>query len=104
MSTSIGSEAPSTPIVNMLHKPPFEVLNQDFEEQTPDEPEAIPADAGKNEAGRILVVDDEKINLQVLLNQLSLQKYTVVPASNGIEALTMVWESLQIYRQSCLSR
>ncbi|HEX2925823.1 MAG TPA: ATP-binding protein, partial [Ruminiclostridium sp.] len=92
VSTSIGSEAPSAPIVNLLHKAPFEVFNQDFEEQTPDEPEAIPADAGKNETGRILVVDDEKINLQVLLNQLSLQKYTVVPASNGIEALRLINE------------
>jgi two-component system sensor histidine kinase ChiS len=36
---------------------------------------------------RVLVVDDEPVNQQVLANHLSLQSYTIVPAMNGAEAL-----------------
>ncbi len=37
---------------------------------------------------KILIVDDEQVNLQVLVNFLSLQKnYTLVQASSGVEAL-----------------
>ncbi|MFK7971448.1 MAG: response regulator [Bacteroidia bacterium] len=39
---------------------------------------------------RILVVDDEPINQQVLKNQLSLQSYQVVSAMNGAEALKLL--------------
>ncbi len=39
---------------------------------------------------KILVVDDEAINLQVLVNQLSLQNYKVYTASNGQEALEII--------------
>ncbi|OQY48203.1 MAG: hypothetical protein B6242_02990 [Anaerolineaceae bacterium 4572_78] len=40
----------------------------------------------------ILVVDDELVNIQVLLNQLSLQNYKVSTAMNGYEALKFVKE------------
>ncbi len=40
----------------------------------------------------ILVVDDEPINIQVLTNQLSLQKYNVTSASSGMEALELINE------------
>ena len=39
---------------------------------------------------RILVVDDEPVNLQVLENQLSLNNYDVIRANNGFEALEIV--------------
>ncbi len=39
---------------------------------------------------RILVVDDEPVNLQVLSNQLSLQQYAVTKAVNGPEALRVI--------------
>jgi two-component system sensor histidine kinase ChiS len=39
---------------------------------------------------KILVVDDEPINQQVLKNQLMLQSYQVVSAMNGIEALKIL--------------
>ncbi|WP_069999666.1 diguanylate cyclase [Cellulosilyticum sp. I15G10I2] len=39
---------------------------------------------------RILVVDDEPINIQVLINQLSLHNYYVVTATNGKDALRLV--------------
>jgi len=38
----------------------------------------------------ILVVDDEPINLQVLINQLSLHNYTIVSTENGLEALRYI--------------
>ncbi len=40
----------------------------------------------------ILVVDDELINIQVLLNQLSLQNYRVTTATNGYDALKFIRE------------
>jgi len=43
---------------------------------------------------KVLVVDDEPVNRQVLLNHLSLQNYTVIQAANGLEALKMINEQL----------
>lgn len=39
---------------------------------------------------RILVVDDEQVNVQVLVNQLKLENYAVDSAPNGILALDMI--------------
>jgi len=39
---------------------------------------------------KILVVEDEVVNLQLLNNYLSLQDYTVVLASSGVEALELI--------------
>ncbi len=44
----------------------------------------------KNSKYHILIVDDEPINLQVLNNHLSLQRYTVTQALSGKEALEIV--------------
>jgi len=44
---------------------------------------------------KVLIVDDEPINLQVLANNLSLQNYAITQASNGEEALTLVETGLQ---------
>ncbi len=41
-------------------------------------------------AFKILIVDDEPINLQVLVNHLSLQNYSITQASNGIDALKLI--------------
>ncbi len=43
---------------------------------------------------KILIVDDEPVNLQVLTNQLTLQDYSVIPAMNGPEALEMIESGL----------
>ncbi|KAB3530500.1 diguanylate cyclase [Alkaliphilus serpentinus] len=45
-----------------------------------------------NNKPTILVVDDEQINIQVLVNQLSLHNYYVVTATNGEDALELVDE------------
>ncbi|NEQ39829.1 MAG: response regulator [Okeania sp. SIO3I5] len=44
---------------------------------------------------QIMIVDDEPVNLQVLVNILSLQNYAVVKAMNGIEALKIIEQGCQ---------
>ncbi|HEY9859734.1 MAG TPA: SpoIIE family protein phosphatase [Candidatus Obscuribacterales bacterium] len=44
---------------------------------------------------KILIVDDEPVNLQVLVNYLSLHNYTLVQAGNGTEALTAIEEGFK---------
>lgn len=39
---------------------------------------------------QILIVDDEPVNLQVLVNHLSLQNYAITQAANGMEALELI--------------
>ncbi|MBE9125550.1 response regulator [Coleofasciculus sp. LEGE 07092] len=41
-------------------------------------------------AFQILIVDDEPVNLQVIVNHLSLQNYAITQASSGIEALEII--------------
>jgi two-component system, sensor histidine kinase ChiS len=41
---------------------------------------------------KILIVDDEPINIQVLINSLSIENYHITQASNGLEALTLIAE------------
>src|SRR5699024_8843396 len=48
---------------------------------------AIPT---SEESMKILVADDEAVNLQVLMNQLSLEGYEVITAKNGEEALEKI--------------
>ncbi len=45
-------------------------------------------DSGES-AGKILLVDDEKVNIQVLTNFLATRRYSSDPAFNGIEAIEM---------------
>ncbi|MDR0521825.1 MAG: response regulator [Planctomycetaceae bacterium] len=61
----------------------FDAEEEDYEES--DFQSAVVNPAGT----RILVVDDEPINIQVLHNLLSVQKYNVAKAYNGLEALAM---------------
>jgi signal transduction histidine kinase/serine phosphatase RsbU (regulator of sigma subunit) len=44
---------------------------------------------------KILIVDDEAVNLQVLVNHLSLHNYAVTQASSGPEALALLEEGLK---------
>ncbi|MGK7922874.1 MAG: ATP-binding protein, partial [Trichodesmium sp.] len=43
---------------------------------------------------KILIVDDEPVNLQVLRNNLALQNYAITQANNGIEALEIIENGL----------
>ncbi len=44
---------------------------------------------------RILIVDDEPVNLQVLNNYLSLRDYIVAQATNGLEAISLLEEGFE---------
>ena len=44
---------------------------------------------------KILIVDDEPVNLQVLINHLSLHNYDIIQASSGPEALALLEDGLQ---------
>ncbi|WP_254564096.1 ATP-binding protein [Oscillatoria sp. HE19RPO] len=43
-----------------------------------------------SEQFKILIVDDEPVNLQVLVNHLSVQNYAITQASNGMDALEVI--------------
>lgn len=48
------------------------------------------------EAGiKVLIVDDEPVNLQVMVNILSLHKYAIYQAPNGEEALSLIEQGLK---------
>jgi two-component system sensor histidine kinase ChiS len=51
--------------------------------------------ANREDVATILIVDDEAINLQVLVNHLSLENYVITQAVNGIEALDMIGNGLK---------
>ncbi len=53
--------------------------------QLPANQELLPTDKIK-----ILIVDDEPINIQVLINSLSIENYAITQASNGLEALSLI--------------
>jgi len=44
---------------------------------------------------KILIVDDEPINIQVLVNSLSSENYVITQASNGLEALSLIEEGFK---------
>ncbi len=58
-------------------------------------PKIALANKVKSDNYRILIVDDEHINLQVLSNQLSLKNYSTVKASSGDEAITIIEKDSQ---------
>ncbi|MGB7439591.1 MAG: adenylate/guanylate cyclase domain-containing protein [Coleofasciculaceae cyanobacterium] len=95
-SREIGLSS-QTQISNYLASPVKLVNNQrltniDMEENgnnLTESPKSVVKD-GREESFKILIVDDEPINLQVLVNHLSLEDYEVTQASNGVEALQII--------------
>jgi len=69
-----------------------EILPEKFEiEMEEVEPTAFPNSHNSMSTGlKILIVDDEMVNLQVLINHLSLANYAITKAINGIVALEMI--------------
>jgi signal transduction histidine kinase len=62
-------------------------IDEFAENDLPDEAED---DAGGDKKHRILVVDDEPVNIQVLSNLLTMRNYSVSKAYSGTEALEMI--------------
>ncbi|SDB80979.1 Signal transduction histidine kinase [Pelagirhabdus alkalitolerans] len=72
---------------------PIEETNTFKEHHVMEEPELIDIEHGSSEKkARILIVDDEVVNLQVLTNQLTLNGYDVLSAYKGEDALRMINE------------
>ncbi|HEY9612943.1 response regulator [Allocoleopsis sp.] len=59
-------------------------------EEESNQPSQIQITQDQGQQFKILIVDDEPVNLQVLINHLSLQNYAITQATNGIEALAMI--------------
>jgi len=51
--------------------------------------------ATNNGGFKILIVDDEPVNLQVLVNNLALENYAITQATNGFEALAIIENGFQ---------
>lgn len=89
--------APSVPLPQKSATPPVPVPQPT--ETAPREESPIPQFKPMRNRGNgefeILIVDDEPINLQVLVNHLSLENYSITTASNGIEALEAIENGLR---------
>jgi len=64
-------------------------LDSSFSENLQDLKALIPV-SNTSQNFKILIVDDEPVNLQVLVNHLSLENYILERASNGMEALAIL--------------
>jgi signal transduction histidine kinase/class 3 adenylate cyclase/CheY-like chemotaxis protein len=51
---------------------------------------SFPKNPDNSQQFKILIVDDEPMNLQVLINHLSLENYAITQAANGIDALAVI--------------
>ena len=51
---------------------------------------SFPKNPDNSQQFKILIVDDEPVNLQVLINHLSLENYAITQAANGIDALAVI--------------
>ncbi len=72
--------------VSMKIELPVKIEREQYEYST----EYAASTVEEQEPAKILLVDDEPVNLQVLLNHLSLTHYTVKTAPSGIEALAVI--------------
>ncbi len=50
----------------------------------------FPKNSANSQQFKILIVDDEPVNLQVLINHLYLEDYAITQAANGIDALAVI--------------
>jgi two-component system, sensor histidine kinase ChiS len=69
-----------------------ETLSQETREKTQETPLSEAEHTLSPENYTILIVDDEPVNRQVLINHLSLKKYKTIQATNGQEALNLIFE------------
>ncbi len=66
------------------------VFKEDFVEPALDDTPLLLEGEVVTDAGRILIVDDEPINLQVLQNHLRLKNYQITTAASGQEAIAAI--------------
>ena len=71
------------------------LLTESFQPQVPTiEANQSAENQGSEYSYRVLIVDDDPANLQVLINNLSLENYEVAQASSGQEALDLLANGL----------
>lgn len=91
LGTEVKLTLPASPVAPVTSKdaPPPAPIAVPMVRASDDEPEGAPSPAPRVGASRfrILAVDDEPVNLQVLTNFLGLQGYETTTASSGPEAL-----------------
>ena len=84
-SLPISTTQQSSTLVSMPHvKSLSEVKSNPLGETNSEQVTQNPGDF------KILIVDDEPVNLQVLANHLSLENYSITQANNGLEALEII--------------
>ncbi|MBP3952497.1 ATP-binding protein [Bacillus suaedae] len=66
------------------------VVSREYHEQTSLSLEMPSTDVAVNGGSRILVADDDPVNIQVLINYLSMAGYTIETASDGEEVLSKI--------------
>jgi len=86
----VGSQFIFTLPVAKSSAKPLQSNTQLAKELFLEEPVNIVAPVQNESSFIILIVDDEPVNIQVLINHLSLQNYTIMQASSGIEACTLI--------------
>ncbi|MEM9538496.1 MAG: response regulator [Cyanobacteria bacterium P01_E01_bin.42] len=78
-------------------KPDEEIIQAPIllEEKIPSEEAIVPTKIVRDRQFTILIVDDEPVNLQVLVNYLAFENYTIAQANNGWEALEAIANGLR---------
>jgi two-component system sensor histidine kinase ChiS len=73
----------------------YSLLSQEFDGEVEEIEEEVKEAIATGDEFKILIVDDEPINLQVLANNLSLENYSITQANNGLEALELIENGFQ---------
>jgi PAS domain S-box-containing protein len=90
-----GQHQPTTSSTRMQRASALEVSTERLAGSTAERQPSPPSNPSAHSGAVVLVVDDEPVNLQVLVNHLSLHDYSIVQASNGEEALQLIEDGLK---------
>jgi PAS domain S-box-containing protein len=93
--TDYGQHEPSISSTRVQRASALEAPPEKRAGSTAEMPSSPLANASIHSGAVVLVVDDEPVNLQVLVNHLSLHDYSIVQASNGEEALQLIEKGLK---------
>ncbi|EAW35472.1 SpoIIE family protein phosphatase [Lyngbya sp. PCC 8106] len=87
---NVGLQAAKKSLISLFELRKEKILNSQLNPELKSEPViSSNTENGKNDI-LVFIVDDEPINLQVLMNMLSLHDYTITQASDGEEALAIL--------------
>ncbi|MCP2727700.1 ATP-binding protein [Limnofasciculus baicalensis] len=79
-----------TPISSHIHPSTTAISRQIPQSATPIKSQISHSQTIDGTQYKVLIVDDEPVNRQVLINHLALYNYEITEASNGLEALTVI--------------